>query len=130
MSADSSSNSIATVKNSSKFWILLSASTVFSVSNAFVYPVLLSVSFNNSDILSSCLFNLNSSITWINSSAFALILFNPFSSACLIISYIELPVWSAICCTWSKLVLPIPLLGSLIILFKDKLSAVFAMRRR
>ena len=36
LSADSSSNSIATVKNSSRFSILVSASTLFSFSKAFV----------------------------------------------------------------------------------------------
>ena len=53
LSADSSSNSTATFKNSSKFAILFSASTVFSFSNAFVYPVSFNYFFINSDIESS-----------------------------------------------------------------------------
>ena len=61
-SASSSSNSIATVKNSSKFSILDSASVVFSSSNAFTYPVLFKVSFINSDMLNSSILLLKYSI--------------------------------------------------------------------
>ena len=123
-SAICSSNSIATVKNSSKFCILLSASTVFSFSSAFTYPVLFSVSFINSDIETSFTCFLNSSITCTNSMLFAFTLFNPYCSAFFIISYIDVPVLSDISCTLSRLVFPMPLLGSFIILFKDKLSDV------
>ena len=78
LSADSSSNSIATVKNSSKFWILFSASTVFSSSNAFVYPVFCKVDFINSDIEVFSFWALNSSIAFINSLVFEYTLFNPY----------------------------------------------------
>ena len=96
LSADSSSNSIATVKNSSRFSILVSASTLFSFSKAFVYPVLLRVSLIKSDILSSSFFDFKYSICSIKSLEFENTLVNPYSCAFLIISYIELPVLSEI----------------------------------
>ena len=81
LSANSSSNSIATVRNSSKFCILDSASTEFSSSRAFVYPDLFNVSFINSEMLNSFCFVLNSSIKLIKSSAFDFKLFNPNCTA-------------------------------------------------
>lgn len=57
--------------------ILDSASVVFSNSNAFIYPVLSSVSFIKSDILSSSILLLKYSIVCINSIEFAFTLFSP-----------------------------------------------------
>jgi hypothetical protein len=77
---------MATVKNSSKFSILFSASTVFSFSNAFVYPDFFKVNFINSEIVNSSFFAFNSSIQFINSLEFKYTLFNPYCSASFIIS--------------------------------------------
>ena len=122
-SAFSSSNSIATVKNSFKFSILLSACAVFSNSNAFVYPVLLKTSFKSSDISILSFWLDSSSITFINSLEFINTLFNPYCSAHFMTSYIDISFASAIASIFSILVCPIPRFGSFIILCKLKLSA-------
>ena len=124
-SANSSSNSIATVNSSSRFAILFSASIVFSNSSAFVYPVRFSISFIKSEISNLFFSSLNFSIVLMNSREFKNTLVNPNSSAFLIISYIDVAFSSAICSILSKLVFPIPRLGSLIILLKLMLSALF-----
>ena len=121
-SASCSSNSIATVKNSSKFCILDSASVVSSASSAFTYPLLFSVSLIISEIDKSFILLLISSIKFIKSCEFAFNLFSPYCSAFLIISNIDVPVFSEISCTLSTLVFPIPLFGSFITLFKEILS--------
>ena len=123
LSADSSSNSTATFKNSSKFAILFSASIVFSFSSAFVYPVSCNIFLISSEIVNSSFLAVIFSIQSINSLEFKKTLFSPYTSAFFIISYIDTLFCSAIIAILSKLVLPIPLLGSFIILFKLKLSA-------
>ena len=123
-SAFSSSNSIATVKNSSKFSILLSACAVFSSSKALVYPVLLRTSFKISEISILSFLAVISSIVFMNSLEFANTLFKPNCSAFFIVSYIDIPLVAAIVSIFSMLVCPIPLLGSFIILCKLKLSAL------
>ena len=77
-SANCSSNSIVTVKNSFKFSILFSASIVLSSSSAFVYPDFFKVNLTNSEILSSSFLAFNSSMTFINSLEFKYTLFNPY----------------------------------------------------
>ena len=119
----SSSNSIATVKNSFKFSILLSACAVFSSSSAFIYPVLFNTSFVSSEISISSFLLDKSSIVFTNSLEFINTLFNPYCSVCFITSYIEIPFVSAIASIFSILVCPIPRFGSFIILPKLRLSA-------
>ena len=75
----------------------------------------------------SSFFVLSSSIAFTNSLEFKNTLFNPYCSAFLIISYIGTPVLFDSSSILSRLVFPIPLLGSFIILFKLKLSDGFCI---
>ena len=124
-SANSFSNSMATVKNSSKLAILFSASMVFSSSNDFVYPDFLSVCLINSEMVRFSFLLFKSSMMLINSLEFKNTRFSPYSSAFFMISYIDVSFKMASCSILSKLVFPIPLFGSLIILFKLRLSLLF-----